>query len=81
MYVQEYDAACPPPNTNRVYISYVDSVPYLEASPPQGARTIVYHALLNGYLGFAASCGFEHAHIWVAPPVEGAECAVSLHFT
>ena len=72
MYVQEYDADCPPPNTNRTYISYVDSVGYL-ASKPQGQRTAVYHALLHGYLQFAASCGFEHAHIWVAPPTAGVE--------
>ena len=38
MYVQEYDADCPPPNTNRTYISYVDSLRYLE-SEPAGART------------------------------------------
>ena len=67
VYVQEYDAYCPPPNTNRTYISYVDSVPYLESSPPN-ARTPVYHAVLGGYLKHAAACGFEHCHLWVAPP-------------
>ena len=32
--VQEYDADCPPPNTNRTYLSYVDSVRYLATTPP-----------------------------------------------
>ena len=50
----------------------VDSVPYLE-SQPAGARTPVYHAVMSGYLRFARSCGFEHVHIWVAPPTEGTE--------
>ena len=72
MYVQEYDADCPAPNTNRVYLSYVDSVRFLQTSPP-GKRTTVYHALLSGYLKHAAKCGFEHAHIWVAPPEHGSE--------
>ena len=70
MYVQEYDADCPPPNTNRVYISYVDSVRYLK-SEPAGARTVIYHALLSGYLKHAALMGFTHAHLWVAPPELG----------
>ena len=72
MYVQEYDADCPPPNTNRVYISYVDSVRYLD-SAPSGARTAVYHAILNGYLKHARDRGFLHAHLWVAPPTDAVE--------
>ena len=42
-------------------------MPYLETSPP-GARTPVYHGVLAGYLKHAASCGFGHCHLWVAPP-------------
>ena len=72
MYVQEYDADCPPPNTNRTYISYVDSVRYLD-SDPAGARTPVYAAILHGYLRHAGRIGLEHAHLWVAPPENGAE--------
>ena len=45
---QEYGAACPQPNTRRVYISYVDSVKYFESSPP-GHRSTVYRALLCAY--------------------------------
>ena len=70
--MQEYDQDCPPPNTNRTYISYVDSVPYL-SSPSPGARTAVYHAVLSGYLSHAAACGFEYCHLWVAPPEESSE--------
>ena len=54
------------------YISYVDSVPYLQSEPPD-QRTPLYHAVINGYLRHAASRGFEYAHLWVAPPEEGAE--------
>ena len=72
MYVQEYGAQCAAPNTNRVYISYVDSVPYLRTEPP-GARSVVYHAVISGYLRSAAARGFEHAHLWVAPPSPGVE--------
>ena len=66
-YVQEYGPACPQPNTNRTYISYLDSNRYLVTEPPD-QRTPVYHALINGYLRNARDRGFEHAHIWVAPP-------------
>ena len=67
MYVQEYGPECPAPNTNRAYISYLDSVRYLQTSPPE-QRTLVYHAMVNGYLRSARDRGFDFAHIWVAPP-------------
>jgi len=70
MYVQEYGSECPPPNTNRVYISYLDSVRYFE-SQPEGKRTLVYHAILVGYLEHVKRLGFTHAHIWVSPPKQG----------
>ena len=74
MYVQEYGEDCPAPNTNRVYISYVDSVRYLESTGGErGGRTPLYHAIINGYLKHAADRGFGFAHLWVAPPEEGVE--------
>ena len=72
MYVQEYGAHCPKPNTNRTYISYLDSVRYLQTTPPD-QRTLVYHGIINGYLRHACARGFEYAHIWVAPPQAGDE--------
>ena len=72
--VQEYGEDCPAPNTNRVYISYVDSVRYLESTGGErGGRTPLYHAIINGYLKHAADRGFGYAHLWVAPPEEGVE--------
>jgi len=59
MYVQEYGAHCPQPNTNRTYISYLDSVRNLRTGPPE--RTLVYHAIINGYLKHACARGFEYA--------------------
>ena len=70
MYLQEYGSDCPEPNTNRVYISYLDSVRYFVSSP-EGQRTTVYHCLLIEYLRYARELGFTHAHIWVSPPKQG----------
>jgi len=70
MYVQEYGSDCPEPNTNRVYISYLDSVRYFK-SRPEGHRTTVYHSILVNYLAYARELGFTHAHIWVSPPKQG----------
>ena len=70
MYVQEYGSDCPEPNTNRVYISYLDSVRYFVSSP-EGQRTTVYHSMLINYIAYARELGFTHAHIWVSPPKQG----------
>ena len=68
LYVQEYDASCPAPNTNRVYIAYLDSVRYLR---PLQARTPVYHELLCAYMANARLRGFVGANIWACPPQRG----------
>lgn len=68
LYVQEFDATCPEPNRNRVYVSYLDSVEYL---CPGEARTLVYHELMVAYLQWVQARGFEHAHIWACPPQRG----------
>ena len=78
MYVQEYGPSCPQPNTGRTYISYLDSVRMLRTEPPE-QRTTVYHALINGYIASARDRGFEHAHIWVAPPQAGDEYIFHCH--
>ena len=70
LYVQEYGADCPPPNTNRVYISYLDTVRYVG---PPNARTPLFHSVLIGYLADAAARGFRYAHLWVAPPAAGTD--------
>ena len=75
LYVQEYGNACPQPNQNRVYISYLDSVRYFKCymkdgsvTPRHNHRTTVYHSFLLAYLGYVRDQGFTHVHIWVEPP-------------
>jgi hypothetical protein len=61
LFVQEYGPDCPPPNTRKIYIAYLDSVRYLR---PISARTACYHELLAAYLGNARRRGFDTCHIW-----------------
>jgi Histone acetylation protein/Bromodomain/Zinc finger, ZZ type len=68
LYVQEYGPDAPPPNTNKVYIAYLDSVRYLR---PLFTRTAIYHELLAAYLSNARQRGFCGAHIWACPPQRG----------
>lgn len=68
LYVQEYGPDAPPPNTNRVYVAYLDSVRYFQ---PLAARTPVYHEILCGYLANARRRGFSTANIWACPPQRG----------
>jgi E1A/CREB-binding protein len=64
MYVQEYDECCPAPNTQRVYISYFDTVHYFR---PTIYRRDVYHEILIGYLDYAKQHGYMYAHMWACP--------------
>lgn len=76
MYVYEYGDDCAGPNRRRVYISYLDSVRYLE---PASYRTITYQSVISEYLRFVKMRGFHTAHIWSCPPTKGDEYIFHCH--
>ena len=47
MFTQEYDSDCPAPNTNKVFISYLDTVQLFQ---PKDLRTLVYQEIIIGYM-------------------------------
>lgn len=74
--MQEYGKDCPAPNTNCVYLSYLDSIKYFRPEVPAaggnasiGLRTFAYHQLLIGYLAHIKKLGFEQMYIWACPPM------------
>ncbi|RZC35774.1 KAT11, KIX, DUF902, zf-TAZ and/or Bromodomain domain containing protein [Asbolus verrucosus] len=76
MHVQEYGSECPPPNTRRVYIAYLDSVHFFK---PRQFRTAVYHEILLGYMDYVKQLGYTMAHIWACPPSEGDDYIFHCH--
>ena len=64
LYVQEFGENSLPPNRGCVYISYLDSVPFLR---PRALRTTAYHALLDGYWRHARARGYHACHLWACP--------------
>ncbi len=68
LYVQEYGRDAPMPNRNKVYISYLDSVAYMN---PAAIRTKAYQEIMVAYLTWVNARGFEHAYIWACPPQRG----------
>lgn len=76
LYVHEFDAKCPSPNTSTVYIAYLDSVDYFR---PISARTMVYQEIVAGYLKWSQARGFKQAHIWSCPPHRGDNFIFNAH--
>lgn len=68
LYVREYNKDAPSPNTNCVYISYLDSIHFLK---PPFLRTPIYHTILQSYIGYARDLGFTSCRIWTCPPTRG----------
>ncbi|KAG5183647.1 histone acetylation protein-domain-containing protein, partial [Tribonema minus] len=68
--VHEYGADAPLANRGRVYISYLDSVPFMR---PCHARTALFQGVLHAYLNCSRRRGFTKAHLWVCAPGEGSQ--------
>lgn len=75
-YFHEYCSDCPPPNTRRIYISYIDSVNFFE---PKQHRSMVYNEILMGYMEHARALGYTSLHLWACPPQKGDEYVFYSH--
>lgn len=68
LYVYEHGEDNPLPNQRTVYVSYLDSVHFMQ---PRKMRTFIYHEILISYLDYARNKGFRQAFIWACPPLKG----------
>lgn len=66
VYVQEYGDDCPEPNRRCAYLSYLDSVKYIE---PPALRTDVYHEVLMAYIEDLKHRGFNQVSVCVRESV------------
>ena len=55
-------------SSNRVYISYLDSVDYFR---PRFARKHIYYEVMTSYFAWLRFRGFDAVHIWACPPRRG----------
>lgn len=77
MYVQEYSHS-PEPNNGRIYLSYMDSINFLE---PKMHRTAIYQQIVLGYAEYMKSIGFNSFHLWPCPPKVGLDYIFYRHPT
>jgi E1A/CREB-binding protein len=66
LFTYEHGKDSPPPNQWSLYLSYLDSVHFLE---PKEIRTFIFHEILISYLDYARFKGFQRAFIWACPPL------------
>lgn len=76
LYMQEFGDDAGYPNARTAYLSYLDSVKYLE---PPLLRTEVYHEILIAYLENLKSRGYNQVNLWSCPPQKGDDYIIHAH--
>jgi len=67
LYVNEFGADSPPPNTGRVYVECIDGVP-LRRGEPGVQREALVARIVSAYLHFVRNLGFSFVHFRSPPP-------------
>ena len=65
VFVDEYDQTGPKQNSGRIFLTFLESIPFLKE---RSYRMTIYSTFLIEYFRYMKEIGFRSIHIWACPP-------------